>query len=127
MIDVTCAIIRRHGMILAAQRGADTHLAGKWEFPGGKVNEGESEEACIIREIREELGVEIRPTRRLSDSKHDYGEKRIRLIPFECDLVSGDPVAREHASLRWCKVADLETMDWCEADIQIVTEIVLSS
>ena len=123
MISVTCAIIKRGETFLAAQRSQDTHLAGKWEFPGGKVDEGETAEACIAREIREELGVEIQPTRRLSDSIHDYGDKQIRLIPFECDLVKGEPVAHEHASVGWFTPNDLRTLSWCEADLPILDQI----
>jgi 8-oxo-dGTP diphosphatase len=126
MIDVTCAIIRREGKILAAQRGKDVHLAGQWEFPGGKVNLEESEEACIVREIQEELGIEVLPVRRLSDSIHDYGDKQIRLIPFECDLLKGEPIAKEHAALAWFHPKDMASLDWCEADLPIVDEIVSS-
>ena len=123
MISVTCAIIVRDGKILAARRAQGTHLGGKWEFPGGKVDEGETEAACIVREIREELSVEIAPTRRLSDSVYDYGDKHIRLIPFECDLIRGEPTANEHASLEWISMEDLATLDWCEADIPIVEQL----
>lgn len=126
MIDVTCAIIRRDGKILAAQRGPNAHLAGRWEFPGGKVDLGESEERCIVREIREELGIEIRPIRRLADSVHDYGDKQIRLIPFECELSGGEPEAREHASVGWFQVTDLKSLDWCDADLEIVRQVVAS-
>lgn len=127
MIPVTCAIIRRDGKILAARRSQDTHLAGKWEFPGGKVDDGESEEACIVREIREELGIEIRPTRRMVPSDHDYGTKQIRLIPFACDLVDGEPVAKEHAAVDWFALDDLNRLDWCEADIPIVAQVLEST
>ena len=123
MISVTCAIIKRDGKILAAQRAQDAHLAGKWEFPGGKIDEGETEEACIVREIREELGVDIEPVRRLSDSIYDYGDKHIRLIPYECELKRGEPSANEHASLAWLSLDELRTITWCEADIPIVDEI----
>lgn len=127
MISVTCAIIRNEDGILVAQRGRDAHLAGHWEFPGGKVDEGESEETCIIREIREELGVEVRPVRRLTESIHDYGDKQIRLIPFECELVSGQPVAREHASLAWRQLEDLLDLNWCAADLPIVDELLTNA
>jgi len=123
MISVTCAIIRKNGLILAAQRPADSHLAGKWEFPGGKLDRNETEEACIVREIREELGLDVQPARRLQPSTHDYGEKVIRLIPFECEVVSGDPVAHEHAAIKWVAPADLDELNWCEADIPIVEQI----
>ena len=124
MIFVTCAIIRKEGgLILAAQRPPDSHLAGKWEFPGGKIADGETEEACIVREIREELGIEIQTGSRLRPSTHDYGEKVIQLIPFECEVVSGVPEAREHAALQWVDQSNLDTLDWCEADVPIVEQI----
>jgi 8-oxo-dGTP diphosphatase len=126
MIDVTCAIIWREGKILTAQRGANKHLAGKWEFPGGKVADGESKEDSIVREIEEELGCIVQPLRRLSDSIYNYGDKQIRLIPFECDLVKGEPIAKEHATLMWCERATMQNLDWCEADISIVSEILSS-
>ena len=127
MIHVTCAIILDKDRVLVAQRGRNTHLAGQWEFPGGKVIEGESEEACIIREIREELDIEVRPVGRLTENTHDYGEKTIRLIPFICELVSGEPVAREHALVEWYRPEDLRTLDWCAADIPIVDELLANS
>ena len=127
MISVTCAIIRNEDGILVAQRGRNTHLAGHWEFPGGKVIEGESEELCVIREIREELGIEVRPVSRLTENTHDYGEKQIRLIPFICELVSGEPVAREHASVGWYRPEDLRTLDWCAADLPIVDELLANT
>jgi 8-oxo-dGTP diphosphatase len=127
MIHVTCAIILDKDRVLAAQRGRNTHLAGQWEFLGGKVIEGESEEACIIREIREELGIEVRPVGRLTENMHDYGEKQIRLIPFICELVSGEPVAREHASVGWYLPEALRTLDWCAADIPIVDELLATT
>jgi len=86
MIDVTCAVIRNEDdEVLIVQRGEFTDHPLKWEFPGGKINQGESEEDCILREIKEELSMEIVICGRLPDVIHDYGLKKIRLIPFICD------------------------------------------
>ena len=123
MIPVTCAIIYRNGKILAAQRAEGHHLAGQWEFPGGKVDEGETEEACIVREIREELGIEVRPTRRLGESHHDYSDRTIRLIPFVCDLVNGEPKAGEHRAITWLGPDELPSVPWCDADLPIVKQL----
>ncbi|MGY0040798.1 NUDIX domain-containing protein [Pedobacter sp. NJ-S-72] len=76
MIDVSCALIISHeGQILVAQRSLNMHLPLKWEFPGGKVEPGESAEDCLIREIREELAVEIKIVKKMTPSIHDQGNK----------------------------------------------------
>ena len=91
MIHVTCAIILDKDRVLAAQRGRNTHLAGQWEFPGGKVIEGESEEACIIREIREELDIEVRPLGRLTENTRWLSG----IVQRTCGLWTGvQPISR---------------------------------
>ncbi len=93
MIRVTCAIIRNEdNEVLAVQRGEKTDHPFKWEFPGGKVKEGESEEECIIREIREELSIDIVICSRMEDVDYDYGKKHILLIPFICDTLDELPL-----------------------------------
>ena len=125
MIDVTCAIIqRRDGKILAAQRARSTHLPLKWEFPGGKVDEGEDPEMCIIRELEEELGVTVRIVDRLKSNIHHYDEKSVRLIPFWCDIEQGRPRSLEHEQIKWVSVDLLETLDWCAAAVPIVTVVI---
>ena len=125
MIDVTCAIIqRRDGKILAAQRARDSHLSLKWEFPGGKVDDGEDPEMCIIRELDEELGVTVRVIDRLKPNIHHYEEKSVRLIPFWCDIVHGRPTSLEHEQIVWVALDQLETLDWCEADVPIVANVI---
>ena len=120
MIDVTCAVIRNdEGLVLAVRRGPAMGNAGKWEFPGGKTREGEDHEDCIIREIDEELGMDIVICGRLDAVVHDYGDKKIRLIPFLCDTLSSKPVLREHDSYLWMKPAELLTLDMTAADIPV--------
>jgi len=122
MIDVTCAVIERGALVLAAQRSSSMHLPLKWEFPGGKLRSGEDESGCLVREVREELSIEIRPVRRLGDSIHDYGDKQVRLIPYVCKYFSGEIVLLEHVDCRWLEPWELEGLDWCAADIPVLRE-----
>jgi 8-oxo-dGTP diphosphatase len=118
MIIVTCAIIRNEDdEVLIVQRGELTDHPLKWEFPGGKVNPGEKETECIIREVEEELSMEIVITGQLPDVDYDYGHKQIRLIPFICDTLDELPVLSEHLAYMWLKPAKLKTVDFSEADI----------
>lgn len=126
MIDVTCAIIRNDDdEILVVQRAEDSDHPLKWEFPGGKINIGESAEKCIVREIEEELSLDVVICGSLNIVEHDYGYKRIRLIPFICDTLMDLPVLQEHVSYRWVNATDLEKIDFSEADIPVATEYAL--
>lgn len=121
MIDVSCALIINHsGQVLVAQRSPGMHLPLKWEFPGGKVEPGETAEDCLIREIREELGVEIKIVKKMAAAVHDQGMQVIRLIPFQCTLVNGEVKLTEHAAFLWLDPAELNTLDWAEADLPVV-------
>jgi 8-oxo-dGTP diphosphatase len=118
MIKVTCAVIRNEeNEILVVQRGEATDHPFKWEFPGGKVAPGENEEECIIREIEEELSMEIVICARLTAVNHDYGHKNISLIPFICDTLDDMPFLAEHIAYKWVKEKDLMTIDFSEADV----------
>jgi len=120
MINVTCAIIRNEDdQVLIVQRGEHTDHPLKWEFPGGKVNDGESDEDCIIREIREELSIEIVICGRLPVVEHDYGHKQIRLIPFICDTLEELPFLSEHVDFKWIDPEELVEVDFSEADIHV--------
>jgi 8-oxo-dGTP diphosphatase len=118
MISVTCAIIRNEdNEILVVQRGEKTDHPFKWEFPGGKLMEDETEEECIVREIREELSMEIVIRRRLPDTEFDYGNKQIKLIPFICDTLDELPLLSEHIAFKWLSTSSLKNVDFLEADI----------
>lgn len=118
MIDVTCAIIRNEDdKILVVRRGEKTDHPFKWEFPGGKIMPGEQEDDCIIREIREELSMEIIICKRLEDVVHDYGHKKIRLIPFVCDTLNDIPFLSEHIGYKWTDISELSSVDFSEADV----------
>jgi len=120
MIRVTCAVIRNEdNEILVVQRGEKTDHPFKWEFPGGKLKESETEEECIIREIREELSMEVIICSKIKPVEHDYGKKNIILIPFICDTLDELPVLSEHEDFKWVSAEDLASVDLCEADIKV--------
>jgi 8-oxo-dGTP diphosphatase len=120
MINVTCAIIRNEdNEILVVQRGEATDHPYKWEFPGGKLVKGETEEECILREINEELSMDIVICGRLPVVNHNYGHKQIKLIPFICDTLDELPFLSEHLAYKWIKPNDLKLIDFSEADIDV--------
>ncbi|WP_316788976.1 (deoxy)nucleoside triphosphate pyrophosphohydrolase [Pedobacter frigoris] len=124
MIEVTCAIItNEEGQVLVTQRSANMKLPLKFEFPGGKIETGESAEQCLLREVKEELNLEIEIVSSLSPVIYPYPEFSIRLIPFVCCIKSGNLILREHASSGWRSVdQSLLDLDWAAADIPIVRE-----
>lgn len=126
LINVSCAIIRNDDeQVLVVQRGPDTDHPFKWEFPGGKVKKGESFEDSVIREVEEELALEIIIVDSLISVEHDYGIKQIRLIPFVCDTLMDMPVLNEHNDYSWLDVSELRDVDFSEADVPIAREYVL--
>jgi 8-oxo-dGTP diphosphatase len=122
-ISVVCAIIIYQEKILAVQRGPNMALPLKWEFPGGKIELNETEEACIKREIREELNIEILLLEKLSNSYYDYPNFSINLIPFVAQYISGELMLKEHKSYQLLTLGELDSLDWAEADLPIVKEL----
>jgi len=123
MIEVCCAIIRNDdGEILVVQRGEHTDHPLKWEFPGGKIKESETHADSIIREVEEELSMDIIITDHLSVVEYDYGIKKIRLFPMVCDTLTDEPVLTEHVDFKWIETAGLENIDLCDADVIISRE-----
>ncbi|NJM39168.1 MAG: (deoxy)nucleoside triphosphate pyrophosphohydrolase, partial [Akkermansiaceae bacterium] len=103
MLDVVCGVIENSsGEFLACLRPAGKHLGGLWEFPGGKVDPGESPETALVRELREELGVKVEVGAALTPVIWTYPERVIHLIPFHCKVVEGEPQALEHEKILWC-------------------------
>jgi 8-oxo-dGTP diphosphatase len=126
MVHVVCAIlVREDGAVLVCQRALGSHLGGLWEFPGGKVEPGETPEAALIREMREELAIEVRCGRALSPVEWDYGRGAMRLLPYLCRITAGEPRALEHAALRWCCCEDFSSLEWAPADVPVWREYLL--
>lgn len=122
-IHVTCAIIHFGNKILAVQRSQTMNLPLKWEFPGGKIEIGESEIECIKREILEELNIHIKINGKLTPVFHQYPTFKINLIPFFAEYVSGDLLLKEHADYVFLEKDELKNLDWAEADLPIVEEV----
>jgi 8-oxo-dGTP diphosphatase len=122
IINVTCAIIVIENKILVTQRSEKMKLPLKWEFPGGKLEENESEIDCIKREIKEEINIEIEVLRKLSNSIYDYGNFKINLIPFIAKHILGEIKLTEHRDYKLLQRKELLSLDWAEADLPIVEE-----
>lgn len=119
-INVVGAVIVRDGLILCAQRGPKGSLGGMWEFPGGKIEAGETARDALIREIDEELRCEIAVGDLITTTAHDYDFGTVTLTTFWCDLVVGEPVLTEHAAVEWRSPAQLDALNWAPADIPAV-------
>lgn len=120
-LKVTCAIIVNGGTVLCAQRGPSMSLPLEWEFPGGKIEFGESAEACILREIKEELNLEIQVLEQGPSALYPYKQgQMLELIPFVCITTGGELQLREHAQATWCTQAQMDSLPWAQADLEIL-------
>lgn len=119
-LRVVAAVVRRGGRVLLTQRPPGKHLAGKWEFPGGKLEPGESAVDGLERECLEELGVDVRVGARLATLDHDYGDRCVRLIFHDCHIVRGEIRHLEVADHRWLPVEELHDVDLPPADAPLV-------
>jgi 8-oxo-dGTP diphosphatase len=124
---VTCALLERDGRLLVAQRPPGKKLALKWEFPGGKIEPGESAAAALARELREELGIEVDVGRELTPVVYDYGSVLIELRSFLCRLRAGEPHPHEHIAVRWCLPAEIGALDLADADRPVLAHFVRES
>ncbi len=122
-LDVVCAVIQRNGKILAAKRRPGGPTGGKWEFPGGKVKNGETPEQAVCREVAEELGCTVAPLRRLKPNLHEYPQFSVLLLPIICELESGEPNALEHVEIKWLQTDELPRLDWSDADEPILSQL----
>ena len=119
-IRVACGIIERGGLVLAAQRSSTMSLPLKWEFPGGKIQSGESPEDCLRRELAEELGIAAVVREQLPPSTHRYPSFTVTLYPMRCSIASGDLTLHEHAALAWVRPGELGGLDWAAADLPVI-------
>ena len=122
LIKVTCAIILDKGKVLAALRSRQMCQSWKWEFPGGKIDEGETAEECVRREIDEELSVQISIHHKLTPVVHSYPDKTIELIPFVCSITDGELNAVEHEKVSWFSPDELSSLNWADADLPVMQE-----
>lgn len=119
-IHVVGAVIERDGQILCAQRGGGGSLAALWEFPGGKIEPGESPRSALKREIDEELRCAIDVGELITTTSHEYPFGIVTLTTFYCSLRSGTPELTEHSAVEWRAPSALGSLDWAPADIPAV-------
>jgi len=122
VVEVVAAVIERAGRILIARRQAGSHLGGLWEFPGGKRHAGETPEAALVREIREELDAAVTVGELLDDVEWAYPEKTVRLRFFRCALAD-EPRAAEGQEIVWVAPADLDRYEFPPADGGLVARL----
>ena len=120
VVRVPCAVIEHDGKVLAGQRSAALSFPLQWEFPGGKLEKGETDEQALLREIMEELNVTVVIVDKLPETSKDQGWREIVLVPFVCKVDTTDFVLTEHEQILWLDPDDLPTLDWTEADLNVI-------
>jgi 8-oxo-dGTP diphosphatase len=120
MKQVTAAVIEKDGLILLAQRKAGDTLGGKWEFPGGKLEPGETPQACLRRELMEEFGVDTEIGEFVCSSRFEYKHLPIELLVYRARHVAGEFKLNDHDRIEWVAPADLKNFDLSSADIPVV-------
>jgi 8-oxo-dGTP diphosphatase len=120
---VTAAIIVQDGSVLLARRGPGDPLAGKWEFPGGKLEDGETPEACLARELHEELGVRASIGELFAESAFDHGSGQLRLLAYRATITTGTPTLSVHSELAWVDPRSLPLFDLLPADVPIAQKL----
>ena len=122
LVTVTAGIIKKDDKLLIAKRKKG-HLANKWEFPGGKLEPGETPKDCLKRELSEEFGIETKIGKYLTTSNYEYPHIKIELIADEVEYISGEFKLNDHQEIKWVKREELLNYDFAPADILIVNKI----
>jgi 8-oxo-dGTP diphosphatase len=120
-------IVNNRHQILCALRSENMSMPGLWEFPGGKLESGETVEDCLVREIEEELGCTVAVGALIEDVVYDYPTVQVRLITHFATIAAGTPIPREHARLEWLAASKLEKLDWAPADVPTVNRLIHES
>ena len=120
MVIVTAAIIENKDKVLITQRKKGTNQEFKWEFPGGKMEDRESPEECLIREIKEELGLDIEVLDTFDFVYHEYPTIKILLLAYKCKLIGGEIEAIDCNDFEWVNISEMNKYEFAEADIPIV-------
>ena len=123
-IRVVAAVILSEGKIFATQRGYGDFKGG-WEFPGGKIEAGETPEAALKREISEELETQIRVGELIDTIEYDYPEFHLSMDCFWCEIINGNLVLKEHEAARWLDKENLYSVEWLPADVSLIEKIAL--
>ena len=122
-IKVTAAILEKDGRLIIAQRKSKDHLAGKWEFPGGKIEPGETPEECLARELNEEFNITVSVGDFLGSNIHHYDHISIELMAFRTIWVSGEINSTDHKDYKWVTIDELDQFDFAPADRPFVEQL----
>jgi 8-oxo-dGTP diphosphatase len=122
-INVVGAAVVRDGTVLSAQRSSSMSLPGMWEFPGGKIEAGETPQEALRREMEEELLCKIQVGEHVETTSHEYDFGIVTLTTFYATLLDGEPKLTEHSAIRWIPAADLDSVEWAPADVPAVDRI----
>ena len=123
MKRVTAAVLEKDGRVLLARRRAGDALAGKWEFPGGKLEEGETPEACLARELAEEFGIAAEIGAFVCSIEFEYRHFHVELLAYRARHVSGEFVLNDHSEIAWVKPEDVLSYDLASADVPVAKEL----
>ncbi len=124
VIHVAVGVVRREdGKILIARRPDHLHMGGRWEFPGGKVEEGETVQQALTRELREEVAIEVKDLKPLTEIRHDYAEKTVLLDTWWVTEFEGEASGQEGQQIAWVEVADLISYQFPDANQEIIEAI----
>lgn len=121
-VEVVAAVIRDQNRIFATQRGYGD-LKGGWEFPGGKMEKGETPQEALIREIKEELDTEIEVGELIDTVEYDYPKFHLKMHCFFCSVKQGNLVLKEHEAAKWLTLETLDSVDWLPADLSLIEKI----
>jgi mutator protein MutT len=122
-LNVAIALIWKGNQLLVTRRKSGAHLAGLWEFPGGKLQGVETPELCAEREVREEVGLTVVARARRAVIRHVYADREVTLHPIDCEWLDGDPVLRAVDDARWISPRDLPDLEFPEANVNLIQEL----
>ena len=122
---VVAVIFNTDGDVLISKRAGNVHQANRWEFPGGKIENNESAETALARELREELGISVHSSEFLISTEHDYGDKKVCLRTYTVHNFSGTPTGMESQPVKWVKICDLQQYNFPDANLKIINNLQL--
>ena len=124
-IEVVAGVIEHDGKILCMERdqGKYDYVSFKWEFPGGKIEQGENNHEALTRELHEELDIEVNIGNFFYQVEHDYPDFHLSMAIYECELISKEMKMNVHKSLKWLKPEEIMSLDWAEADVPVAKKI----